>query len=335
MELVTRLIVLQMRRITSTILVVALLGLSVAQTNADKPKRARPPRADSFPTGIFFKDAFREGLVGSRPATLGIAASTGADGKRSSNSSAAGTNAGTNSPGKTGGQRWSDLVSARTLEDEVKLLQMQVQTGVSTPGRFSGGGYRDVRRLFSELATLFAVIGNYDQQVRWKSESPVMRDLFARAASNAKVTSVQAFNEAKLRKADLEDLVRGGSVDTSAPVEQANDWSKISDRGPLMQRIGQAYDDRLLVWTANEKEFRQHTEQLTREGELLRLFAVVMTHEGMEDAGDDDYEAYCRQLQSASTALLEAIRLEDADAGRKAVSDIGKSCTNCHDDYRG
>ncbi len=157
--------------------------------------------------------------------------------------------------------KWSELISAEVLEDEVKSLQMATSQSVTTPGMFTAGGYKSVRRDFSILALLFAVIGEYDGNVRWRQQAPAVRDQLARAAANAKVSSIQAFNEAKQRKLDLNDLVRGGTPNTAKPAERMARWDRVCDRQPLMQRLTIASDERLAPWTASETEFRKHDGQ--------------------------------------------------------------------------
>ena len=291
---------------------------------AAKPKRAALPKWDKFPSDIFFKDAFQEGLVGPRPATLG-----GATKSSSSNEPKSPT-------GNTStGFAWSQVVSPETLEDEVKSLNLQVQKSVTTPGKFSGGGYQDVRRQFTVLATLFAVIANYDGKVRWIDQAPHARDAFARAAANAKVTSIQAFNDAKQRKLDLEELVRGGTLNSNKPASKENDWERVCDRRPLMQRIETGYREGLEIWAGKPSAFEANLAKVKREAELLKLFGVVLMREGMEDAGDDDYDAYCRQLVDAADAMVRAAQDKDAAAAKAANGRINKSCVQCHDDYRG
>ncbi len=290
-----------------------------------KPKRARLPKPSDFPQGIFFKNAFQESLVGTRPARLGK--------RPTSNAGSSTAEAVANNEPK--GLKWSELVSARTLEDEVKSLQMSVQKSVTTPGRFSGGGYREVRRQFTELATLFAVIHKYDGTVRWQKQAAHARDAFGRAAANAKVASAQVFNQAKQRKFDLEELVRGGSIPTTKPASPENDWSTICDRGPLMQRFTGSYDEGLMIWTSSETEFQKNLANIQKEAELLKLFSEILKQDGMEDAGDEDYERYCDELSSAATAVLRSVSDKDAKAARQATSMVGKSCTRCHEDYRG
>jgi len=306
-------------------MVAALLGCTAwAQTTKAKPKRARLPTWEKFPSDIFFKDAFRESLVGSRPARLG---SERAMPKPIDNKPPSGN-------GHASGSGWSKIVSAETLQDEVKSLRISIEQHVITPGRFSSGDHKEVRREFSELAALFAVIAEFDGRVRWTKEAPTARDLFARAAMNAKVTSVQAFNEAMQRKFDLQELVRGGSLQIAESASGRASWENVCDRGPLMERFTLCYDEGIAQWTASVAEFRSKKARIKHETELLKMFSVILTKEGMEDAGDEDYESYCKQLTAAAEALLRAVEDNDPEAARRAASDVGKCCDQCHGDYR-
>ena len=295
----------------------------VAQTEG-KPERTKPPKWDIFPAHIFFKDAFAEGLVGSRPSSLGQPIARKAT-----------TNGSTSPPSKPAEQefKWSSLVSAQSLEDEIKALQIQIQTTVTTPSKFRGGGYQDARRIFTELATLFAVIHEYDGDVRWKQHAATARELFTRAAANTEPTSIQAFNEATRRKEDLEELVRGGTLgQDNASLE--NSWSRIN-RAALMQCFTQCYDEGLAIWAANDSDFKINAANIRREAELLMMFSVVLTQGGMEDGDDQDYSDYSMQLKQAVRKVLDALNAGDTEACRQAISTVGQSCTACHDDYRG
>ena len=306
-----------------TLLVLAK-PISGQTTKSEKPRRARLPQSTAFPDDIFFKDAFREALVGSRPALLGRSRPAVVPSIKSARASL--------SDGST--YRWSAIVSADTLEDEVKALQISVDALLTTPARFSSGGFREVRREFSELAMLFAVIGEYDGNVRWKEIAPVARDRFARAAANAKVSSLQAFNEAKQRKLDLQTLVRGGTLDGSTSTGPRAAWDRVCDRAPLMERLDMCYEQRLAPWMASVAEFKSKADDIRREAELLRLVAEVLTREGMEQADDDDYAAYCRQLGKAAQSVLDALQREDYQSVRRAETEIRRACDRCHEDYR-
>ena len=110
----------------------------------------------------------------------------------------------------TSASGWSAIVSSTAIEDEIKALKLIVDADVTTPSAYASG-HKAGRRDFSMLAMLFAIAGEYDGEVRWKKDAPAARDLFARTAANSKVGTQQAYNEAKLRKQELQDLVGGQS----------------------------------------------------------------------------------------------------------------------------
>lgn len=306
---------------------VAAAAVVHAAESGGQSKREPLPNRESFRSGVFFRDAFRDGLIGKRPASLGAAGRPTSSVDASQRDEVPET--------KSSEQAWSQIISADTLEDEVKALAIEIVPHVQTLGRFSSGGYQEARRIYSELAVLFAVIAEFDKKVRWTKEAPTMRDRFSRAAANAKVTSVQAFNESKQRRLDLQELVRGGSIPVSPASQREAAWDHLADRSPLMERFTKSHDEGLAIWTATETSFKANHDSIQREAQLLRMFATVLAREGMSDADDDDYVAHCRSLARAADAVLQAVQGDDATSARRATSAIGKSCVQCHDDYRG
>ena len=170
-----------------------------------------------------------------------------------------------NRPAAPGGDQY---ITAATLEDEVKRVKLRFDGRITSPGAFNGGGYRDARVDLTILASLFAVINDLPGDVRWKAEAPAARDLIARTARNAAAGSTQVFNEAKLRKADLQDLVSGLAIQGPPDVEPVNDWTMIADRVPLMQ-YAQELTDRLDDLTRSEEEATENADAIRRQGELL------------------------------------------------------------------
>ncbi len=150
------------------------VGQSVAQ-NSDKPKAgsdqkkeqfaAPPTKWDSRVNDVFFPDA-RAVLVGPRPPAL-TASVTGTAQK------IAGASPSSNSAGgmDTGTATWSKLISADTLQDEVKSLAPLLADDVKTQQGFLGGGYKKSRRTLSLLAAAFAIVNEYDGDVRWKNQA--------------------------------------------------------------------------------------------------------------------------------------------------------------------
>ena len=195
-------------------------------------KRAQPPKFSK--TDNFYADAFKEGLVGERPGNLSQPAAVATGGNTAAPGSGSTTGSGA---GGVAGSGWAALISGPTIEDEIKALKLQVDQNVTTPSDFAGKGYKLARRDFSMLAMLFGIAGEYEGDVRWKNDAPAARDVFARTANNAKVGTQQVWQEAKLRKDELTDLIGGSSPYGGKEAEAKAAWKDVCGRAPLMQHL--------------------------------------------------------------------------------------------------
>ncbi len=292
-------------------------------------RRAPVPKFEKDETGgVFFgslEEAFRAGL----PSLSKLRA---ASEKQMQAQSSGGGNAGKGDSDSEGSGNWEKLISASSIEDEIKRLRLHYDTVVSTPGAFNGGGYLEARLDLSVLATLFAVINDFKGEVRWKKDAPVARDLIARTAYNCKAGSTQVYNEAKLRKQDLADLVSGGGL-TGRDSEPENDWSSIVDRSPMMEYlellIGELEDG-----VRDEKSFRGQIDAVQRNAELLSLVGEVLIQEGMDEADDEDYQGLSDSMTEQSVQVVKAIGRDDYDSVRQGVAAIRQRCDACHEQYR-
>lgn len=293
-------------------------------------RRAKAPEFNNTTTSIiFFKDVFAEALQGERPKVL---SENNTAPPAAMGSSGGGTQAPAAASGGQAGE-WADIISPTTIQDEVKRLNNQLVETVQNVRKFNGGGFEEARRDFTELALLFEIIAEHDGDVRWKEFALSARDGFARAGFNSKVGTDNSFKEAKLRAEDLEQLVRGGSIDVREADPKAT-WEAIADRPPLMQRLEIAYQKRLKPMTASESEFKSNMEEILHEAEIIAAIGHAMQKEGFEYYDDDDYITYSQQMQDAALKVVKAVKENNADAARAAAGDVGQSCTLCHESYR-
>ncbi len=295
-------------------------AVAVAADPPGKP-RALPPQWSAADKDIFFDDARKE-LQGPRPTFAAQA-----------NIATSGGNAPVGESGGSTSYEWSNLITAETIESEIKRMAQQVSPLVKSASTFKGGAYRDARNHFSTLAIMFGTAAEYDKPVRWKDSASGLAQLFARAGFNCKVGTDQSFREAQLRDQDLADLIRGGRPDVPAADPDAG-WDKLSDRSPLMVRMETALNSQLNPNMSDARSFERNSEDLAHEAQMLALLGELITREGMEDAGDETYDGYAHQLRDAAIEFNKSIELESYDAARKALSDMGQSCVACHSDYR-
>jgi len=304
---------------------------AVAQTKSTKPvKRAVPPKFTKSDT--FYADAFKEGLVGERPANLGQAAAPGTTGAAGGSSAPA---SGGGVPAGAGGG-WSSLISAATIEDTIKSVKQQVDQEVTTPSDFAGKGHKLARRDYTLLAVLFGIASEYEGDVRWKKDAPVARDAFARSANNFKVGTQQAYQEAKVRKEELNELVGGSSPYTGKEADAKAAWGQVASRAPLMQHIETVWEPRLKPALADKNQFAASGDKVLRDAELLAVIGEVLGKEGMQDAStpDSEYNKFCARLRDAAKSIVEAVKTKNYDQAASAGSAIGKACAECHENYR-
>ena len=316
-----------MRLIASGLIAAILLPMLLwVQEPERKIVRAKRPQFDQRDGDIFFKNIFDEALVGDRPENFGqMAAMVASTSNGDDNSEAT----------PESSRKWSELISATTIHDEVKKIKIHLDQTITTPNKFASGGSKDARVDFTVLAMLFAVISDYDtDDVKWKKDAAAARDAFARCAANASTSDERAYQQSKLRREDLGEILNGGSVALDPPEEVANDWSKISDRSPLMERLEHSYSEVIKRATASEAEFSSRKEELMHEASLVAVMAEVLMMEGMEDAIEDDYVAYAVEMKKGAVDLMEAIKLENVEMAETAAGVIDQSCSRCHEDWQ-
>jgi cytochrome c556 len=304
--------------------------IASGQTKTKVVKRAQPPKFDKVE--VFYNDAFAEGLVGERPADLArgaaVAATSGAP------STAPSAASGSPTPAGVAGSGWAAIISATTIEDEVKALKLSVDQGVTTPSDFAGKGHKATRRDLSMLAMLFGIAGEYDGDVRWKKEAPAARDVFGRTAANAKVGTSQVFQEAKLRKEELQDLIGGGNPFSDKEAETKANWKDVCGRAPLMQHLEAIWEPRLKPLLADGAKFTANADKVQHDAEIIAAMGEVLSKDGMPDADSDEYKALCAKLRDGAKAILDGVKTKNFDAASQGSTTINRACTECHESYR-
>ncbi|TWT99898.1 Cytochrome C' [Botrimarina colliarenosi] len=294
-----------------------LLIAAPAPAPAAEAPRARPPEFTAEDRAAFFDDALAT-LVGPRP-QAGAATPTE---ERSGSAATASTAA------------WSDLVAPDVLETEVKRQASALAKTTRSASAYKAGGFRDATDALGVIATLFAVTAEHSGQPRWRDEAAALRGLFAAGMTEADAATDAAYAAAADRSADLQDLVRGGRPATPE-AEPTVDWSQLASRSTLMRRMEAAEGERLRGWVASERALARNAEDARHEAQVLALLAEAILRPEADDHDDPDYQAYARRLRVAAGQLAAAAEAEDQPAAAAAMTEVSRSCVDCHADYRG
>ncbi|HTQ40863.1 MAG TPA: cytochrome c [Pirellulales bacterium] len=301
---------------------------------AQKDTFAAPPaKWDSRVTDAFPSDPTKL-LNGPRPDWM-TAVITGHGKPPAKNNAAASGQPGNATAGadQTGALTWSKIISADTLQDEIKSLQPLLADDVKTQPEFLGGAYKKSRKTLSLLAVAFAIINEYDGDVKWKSQAPLARDVFARSGYNCKASTEQTFRDVKQRSEDLAALLSGETL-SGSKAEPTNDWSKVANLLPLMSRLEAAQRDRIAPWTSNAGDFKKNAAAITHEAEIIAALAEAISRSGMENADDEKFRGYAKALQQSALKLRDAANNADYASANTAAGTLSKACANCHNDFR-
>jgi soluble cytochrome b562 len=315
---------------TRTATLLTLLSILAVTSSAQETviRRARPPRWADLPPGLFFEDAFAEGLRGKRPATLGIAEGM------SEPVPTSGVDPAGDDRDSTEITAWSKRISAATLEDEIKAIHRRMIEAIENEGDFIAQGHLELQPHLATAAILFAVIEQFDGRIRWQSDAAAARVRFAQVAQNARAGSAQVLRQVAERVRDLNDLILGAQLAGPAS-DQSLTWSDVADRQLIMQRLEIGLQTVLAPGVASATSVRQHQTAMVHEGELAAMLASVLTQAEMPDAADDEYRAMCEKLERAAQQLRQAAQEGDAPAARQAMGEMKTDCAACHELYRG
>lgn len=315
------------RRRTGTLALLLAAAMGVVALAAGTTGTAPPPQFDTSVEEIFFSDA-REVLGPGQPGGVLPTASTATPGAMTPTGSSSSTE-----PLPAGEVAWSTLVTAESLESEVKAMVQPLADATKLPTTFKAGGHNELRVMFTHLAIVFGVIADYPGEVRWKDKADGLRKLFAQSAANCKTASDAAYKDAALRAQDLADLVRGGTIDVP-PAEPLDNWAEAVAIQPIMQRMEQSRSERLKLWTGSENEFSKNKSNALREAEILAVLAEVITDENFDYGGDETFVAYANDLRTQALAISEAVKQGNFSNAQSAAAKVSQSCDTCHGDYR-
>lgn len=300
--------------------------LMYAQADAQMPGRKKvtaKPKFGKEVRDIFFPDAFGKIGPGDPPG-----------GKLGSGKKEVPIKVIPDTPAPTGGEGkggWDDLIAGEELEAEIKSLVNAINANIRSAGAYRSRGYKKVRSDLTTATIMFGVIANYKGEVRWKDRATGMRNNLAQAAADSK-TSDQ-YNNVKVRFQSLEDLVRGSQIDVAEGKPDVS-WATIADIDEIMKRLELAQKDRLKPNLGSEEDFKGNLEVILHEASIIAVLAQVIQDKGYDAAGEDDYLGWAKVMQKHAVDIVDACKQSQYQAASTAISQLTKSCSDCHGAYR-
>ncbi|MEQ1904447.1 MAG: hypothetical protein ABL888_09700 [Pirellulaceae bacterium] len=314
-----------------------LEGTSQEPEASDKLKpvrRAKRPRYIAREwQGTYFENLFTEGLVGDPPdlSKRSIAAAPEAQPPTTAPSqpSVPTENADSSSNAEA---NWKDLISPEILEDEIKRLQIALESQVTTPVKFKTE-FQNVRYSFVNLSMWLAVVAKHEEKVRWQDVALAAQQLFAKTAANCRVVSDQAFQGAKNAQDQLRELVRGGAFTGSSEDGADVDWTSAVDRIPMMKKLEECLE-RTKQNSGSKGAFDAAKEEVLHDASLIAAMSKVLVQPDVDDADDEGYVELAKKMMIAAREVKQAVELDNFEAVSQAINKVEQSCNDCHGEWR-
>ena len=232
-----------------------------------------------------------------------------------------------------GAENWNAWIRPQSLEDLVKGQALDLRQSVTQPAAFASRGHRDARDQFVLLTLVFSVIDGHSGDVRWKDDAAAASRLCFQAALACRQGTVTAFQVARSTRDQLNDLLRGQSLpgtEDGGPPE----WEAFADRATLMRLMDQRWQDSMRPGLAGGELSADAKDRIITQGELLAMIGHLLTQPGMDDAGDEEYDAFAHQLRAGGAAVAAALRNGQFERAQQAGDAVARSCVDCHEFYR-
>jgi len=241
------------------------------------------------------------------------------------------TAADASSAGVSDGTDWMRLITAETLDAEVRNIRNSLDQRLRSVGAFNQSIF-EIPPQAATLAALSAVAIVHAGDVRWKDRAGYIRDL------SGKMNAEPLQRGAKLQRTlldlfeDITDTLSGSPPTDFEPAGSV-EFHEVAEMRQLMKRIELGFN-RLKTDAGNEQSFRSEAGMVRHEAAILATLMQIITTEGYGYSDDDEFLAHARPAIDSCVNMVSAAddgSFETYDAG---LSRVTRACTECHSEYR-
>lgn len=212
----------------------------------------------------------------------------------------------------------ADLVAE--AEGKIKSLE----AALATKDSYEQGAKKSIPDDAGVLAVLAQAIAEHEDKPSWKASAPDLRD----AAKS--IAASKTYDEAKKGFAAVKDA-HGGKAGSA---KKDDDWAKIAKLESVMNEVNKRNG---ILRKDLRKSAPENPDQTARDASVLAVLALVAhedTHPVKKKEDIPRYKALATDMQTNMTAVAASLKKKDGAAAKDAFSKAGKSCNDCHAEFR-
>ncbi len=293
-----------------------------------------PREIDGIPFDVFFDRPLEVASDSTTGASPGVAmtqpvATTEATTETADNTTASETPA-------AAAVSWSTLISAESINDEVRFLRNEMQSRLTNMGAYKRSTL-EIPVFGSSIAFFAEIAARHDGEISWKENAKYIRVLGTRiseVSSSAQGQTRNSYDEVNNAFLTINEILNNNTPAELPEVEdEAPDFADFADMTYLMKRVerGQQW---MQTNTGSESGFNDKAATAIRETAVLAAMSEAFKAEGYGYNEDEEFTGYLDILRDAGTGMKKAVEEKDFSKYDELRSQAGQQCTQCHSVYK-
>ncbi|MDA0918703.1 MAG: hypothetical protein O2945_06505 [Planctomycetota bacterium] len=233
------------------------------------------------------------------------------------------------------GPKWSELISAQELIDEVQSIRNDLNSRMANFGAYKRA-MLEVPVFGSTLAFLADVARRHDGDIKWKDKAHYVRALaitMSEIASSSTGGVKKSYDEVNAAFLTITEILNNNEPAELPEVEVEADFVDFVEMGYLMKRLERG-ENWLKNNTGSEDSLSEKGPLAQREVSVFAAISESFKSEGFGYAEYEDFVKWADGMRDAAKSMHKAVPAKDFNTFDQARSKISQSCTACHSVYR-
>jgi hypothetical protein len=235
-------------------------------------------------------------------------------------------------PAAGGEDSWGTLITAATIDEEVKSIRNFLNENVHSVGTFNSSMLM-IPPKAAALGAVAEIVMEHPEAVPWKDDAKYVRDLAKKMNSSA----LQRGAKDQKRIEELYDAV-DATLSRSKPAgleepPESDSFAEVAEMRLLMMRMEEA-EKRLKTEAGNESTMNEKKAMVAHEASMLAVMAKIVAMPGYGYGDDAKFTGYAKEVLKASQDAKTAAESGDFAAYESALTRVSTTCSNCHSDFK-
>lgn len=231
-----------------------------------------------------------------------------------------------------GEDSWASLITAATIDEEVKSIRNFLNENVHSVGTFNSSMLM-IPPKAAALGAIAVIVMEHPESVSWKDDAKYIRDLAKKMNSSA----LQRGAKDQKRIEELYDAVdatlsRSRPADLEEPPE-SDSFAEVAEMRLLMMRMEEA-EKRLKTEAGNESTMGEKKAMVAHEASMMAVMAKIVAMPPYGYGDDPKFTGYANEVLKASQDIKTAAESGDFAGYESALTRVSTTCSNCHSDFK-